>query len=38
MDVVMHSNSWFRAQSYDLDARVAASPLVAIEFEQHMRE
>jgi hypothetical protein len=29
----MHSNSWFRAQSYDLDAWVAASPLVAIEFD-----
>jgi hypothetical protein len=29
---VMRSNSWFRAQSYDLDAWVAASPLVAIDF------
>jgi deazaflavin-dependent oxidoreductase (nitroreductase family) len=29
---VMRSNSWFRAQSYDLDAWVASSPLVAIEF------
>jgi len=32
-DAVMRSNSWFRAQSYDLDAWVAASPLVAIEFD-----
>jgi deazaflavin-dependent oxidoreductase (nitroreductase family) len=30
---VMRSNSWFRAQSYDLDAWVAESPLVAIEFD-----
>ena len=29
---VMRSNSWFRAQSYDLDAWVASSPLVAVEF------
>jgi hypothetical protein len=30
---VMRSNSWFRSQSYDLDAWVASSPLVAVEFE-----
>ena len=30
---VMRGNSWFRAQSFDLDAWVAASPLVAVEFE-----
>src|SRR5689334_12487745 len=30
---VMRSNSWFRAQSYDLEAWVAGSPLVAIEFD-----
>jgi len=28
----MRNNSWFMAQDYDLDAWVAASPLVAIEF------
>ena len=33
LDAVLHSNSWFRAQSYDLDAWVAASPLVEVEFE-----
>ena len=32
-DAVMRSNSWFRAQSYDLDAWVAASPLVAVAFD-----
>ena len=30
---VMHSNSWFSAQSYDLDAWVAGSPLVQVVFE-----
>jgi deazaflavin-dependent oxidoreductase (nitroreductase family) len=30
---VMRSNSWFRAQHYDLDAWVAGSPLVEVEFE-----
>jgi deazaflavin-dependent oxidoreductase (nitroreductase family) len=30
---VIRSNSWFRAQSYDLDAWVAASPLVAVAFD-----
>jgi deazaflavin-dependent oxidoreductase (nitroreductase family) len=30
---VMRSNSWFRSQSFDLDAWVASSPLVAVEFE-----
>jgi deazaflavin-dependent oxidoreductase (nitroreductase family) len=30
---VMRSNSWFRAQSYDLDAWVAASPLVEVIFD-----
>ncbi len=33
LGAVMRSNSWFRAQSYDLDAWVAASPLVAVEFD-----
>lgn len=33
MTAVMHSNSWFRAQSFDLDAWVASSPLVAVDFE-----
>jgi deazaflavin-dependent oxidoreductase (nitroreductase family) len=33
MNAVMRSNSWFRAQEFDLDAWVAASPLVAVEFE-----
>ena len=32
-DAVMRSNSWFRAQSYDLDTWVAASPLVEVVFE-----
>jgi deazaflavin-dependent oxidoreductase (nitroreductase family) len=32
-DAVMRSNSWYRAQSYDLDAWVAASPLVEVLFE-----
>jgi deazaflavin-dependent oxidoreductase (nitroreductase family) len=30
---VMRSNSWFRAQHFDIDAWVAKSPLVAVEFE-----
>jgi deazaflavin-dependent oxidoreductase (nitroreductase family) len=30
---VMRSNSWFRSQSYDLDAWVASSPLVEVQFE-----
>jgi hypothetical protein len=29
---VMRSNSWFRSQSFDIDAWVAGSPLVAVEF------
>ena len=33
LGAVMRSNSWFSAQSYDLDAWVAASPLVAVDFE-----
>ncbi|MEO7912068.1 MAG: nitroreductase/quinone reductase family protein [Roseiflexaceae bacterium] len=33
LDAVMHSNSWFTSQSYDLDAWVAASPLVEVLFE-----
>lgn len=33
LGAVMGSNSWFMAQSYDLDAWVAASPLVEVEFE-----
>jgi deazaflavin-dependent oxidoreductase (nitroreductase family) len=30
---VMQSNRWFRSQNFDLDAWVASSPLVAVEFE-----
>jgi hypothetical protein len=30
---VMRSNSWFRSQHYDLEAWVASSPLVSVEFE-----
>jgi deazaflavin-dependent oxidoreductase (nitroreductase family) len=30
---VMRSNSWFSAQSYDLDAWVAGSPLVEVVFD-----
>jgi deazaflavin-dependent oxidoreductase (nitroreductase family) len=33
LGAVMRGNSWFRAQSYDLDAWVAASPLVEVVFE-----
>ena len=33
LGAVMRNNSWFRAQSYDLDAWVAESPLVEVEFE-----
>jgi len=33
MNAIMRSNSWFRAQEFDLDAWVAGSPLVAVEFE-----
>jgi len=33
LGAVMHSNSWFRAQSYDLEAWVAGSPLVEVELE-----
>ena len=32
MGAVMQGNAWFRSQSYDLEAWVAASPLVAVEF------
>src|SRR5262249_30636794 len=30
---VMRGNGWFRSQRFDLDAWVAGSPLVAVEFE-----
>jgi deazaflavin-dependent oxidoreductase (nitroreductase family) len=33
LGAVMSSNSWFSAQSYDLDAWVAASPLVEVVFD-----
>ncbi len=33
LGAVMRSNSWFSAQSYDLDTWVAGSPLVEVEFE-----
>ncbi len=33
MGAIMGSNGWFRSQSYDLEAWVASSPLVAVEFE-----
>ena len=33
LGAVMRSNSWFRAQHYDLEAWVAGSPLVEVEFE-----
>ncbi|HET9222110.1 MAG TPA: nitroreductase/quinone reductase family protein [Roseiflexaceae bacterium] len=33
MGEVMRSNSWFRSQSFDLDAWVASSPLVEVQFE-----
>ena len=33
LGAVMRSNSWFRAQNYDLDSWVAASPLVEVVFE-----
>lgn len=32
MEAVMASNSWFRAQSFDLEAWVAGSPLVEVSF------
>jgi deazaflavin-dependent oxidoreductase (nitroreductase family) len=33
MAEVMRSNGWFRSQRYDLDAWVASSPLVEVQFE-----
>lgn len=33
MGAIMRGNGWFRSQHYDLDAWVASSPLVAVEFE-----
>jgi deazaflavin-dependent oxidoreductase (nitroreductase family) len=33
MGAVMTQNAWFRTQSFDLDAWVAGSPLVAVRFE-----
>jgi deazaflavin-dependent oxidoreductase (nitroreductase family) len=33
ISAVMRSNSWFRAQNFDLDAWVASSPLVAVKFD-----
>ena len=33
LGAVLRSNSWFRSQSYDLDAWVASSPLVEVQFE-----
>lgn len=33
MGAVMRGNAWFREQSFDLDAWVAGSPLVAVSFE-----
>jgi deazaflavin-dependent oxidoreductase (nitroreductase family) len=33
MGAVMRGNGWFRSQDYDLEAWVASSPLVAVEFE-----
>jgi len=33
LGAVMRSNSWFSAQSYDLDSWVAASPLVEVTFD-----
>ena len=30
---IMRSNSWFRAQRFDIEEWVASSPLVAVEFE-----
>jgi deazaflavin-dependent oxidoreductase (nitroreductase family) len=33
MGEVMRHNDWFRSQSFDLDAWVASSPLVEVEFE-----
>ena len=33
LGAVMRGNSWFRAQSYNLDAWVAGSPLVEVEFD-----
>jgi len=34
MGAVMRSNSWFRAQPFDLDAWVAGSPLVEVVFDE----
>jgi deazaflavin-dependent oxidoreductase (nitroreductase family) len=33
MGDVMRNNSWFKAQHFDLDAWVAGSPLVEVEFD-----
>jgi hypothetical protein len=33
MGEVLRRNRWFAAQSYDLEAWVAGSPLVAVEFD-----
>jgi deazaflavin-dependent oxidoreductase (nitroreductase family) len=33
METVLRYNSWFATQSFDLDAWVAGSPLVAVEFD-----
>jgi deazaflavin-dependent oxidoreductase (nitroreductase family) len=33
MGELMRNNDWFRSQSFDLDAWVASSPLVEVEFE-----
>jgi deazaflavin-dependent oxidoreductase (nitroreductase family) len=33
MGEIMRGNGWFRSQSYDLDAWVASSPLVEVQFE-----
>jgi deazaflavin-dependent oxidoreductase (nitroreductase family) len=34
MGAVMRENDWFRSQTFDLDAWVAGSPLVAVSFEE----
>ena len=34
MGAIMRENTWFAAQPYDLDAWVAGSPLVRVEFEE----
>jgi hypothetical protein len=33
MEMVLRYNSWFATQSFDLDAWVAGSPFVAVEFD-----